>query len=123
MTATTPTLAAVTCSAKTRMLDRTGVGIPYCQARVALRSLVDASGTVRHYCNAPGHRGLVVRAFGETIPARVELERGTATFDAPRWTCNEPGHVPGCAGYAGGDHELWEDRKARMDAEQLADLP
>jgi hypothetical protein len=48
--------------------------------------------------------------FGSTIASprkgREALELGTAIFDAPdRWTCNESGHVPGCAGNAGGDHE------------------
>lgn len=52
--------------------------------------------------------------------ARADLERGAATFDAPRPAeiddrpgadfapCSEPGHAFGCPGLAGGDH-VWSD--------------
>lgn len=58
--------APPTCDAKLRSFDRAGTtGVPYCRVHIALKSLIDASGNRRWYCHAPGHRGLVVRAYGE----------------------------------------------------------
>lgn len=36
--------------------------------------------------------------------------------------CTLPGHVPGCPGRAGGDHEYTPDKAGRL-ARQLDDLP
>lgn len=60
-----------------------------CQSRRGLRSFVDAAGTVRYFCAAPGHQRNVERRFGrrpelESEKVRVEraIERITAEFDA-----------------------------------------
>jgi len=56
-----------------------------CQTRVGLRSHIDATGTVRYFCGAPGHAANVTRRFGrlsEATRVALAIERISADFHA-----------------------------------------
>ena len=66
-----------TCEAKLAAFDRTRGIPPYCRRQVALGSFLDRNGVRRFACQAEGHRGNVVRQYGEWP------EIDTAVFDEP----------------------------------------
>lgn len=59
------------------------VSLP-CRTSVALRSMIDSTGTVRRFCGTRGHRENVERRFGrlsEATRVALAIERISADFD------------------------------------------
>ena len=106
---TTTAAPPLTCEARTGFFPGEWSELPlWCNATVGLRSWVDANGRTHRAC-----RHHVVALMGRyPMPQAVDYERryertgaDPAGMYAPT-PCTKAGHVDGCAGKAGGEHEL-----------------